>query len=81
MNKITKVGILLLEVLSCNVMNKSSLANELGRKNISGDLKKQLKNLRDLSLVELTIPEKPKSRNQKYRITESGRSFLHKVKK
>lgn len=30
----------------------------------------------DLDLIELTIPDKPKSSNQKYRLTEKGRTFI-----
>jgi hypothetical protein len=30
------------------------------------------------NLIEMTIPNKPRRRNQKYRLTENGRVFLSK---
>ncbi len=29
-----------------------------------------------LGLIEMTIPSKPRSRNQRYRLTEKGREYL-----
>jgi hypothetical protein len=34
----------------------------------------------DVELIEMTIPEKPTSRLQKYRLTPKGRAFFTKVK-
>lgn len=47
----------------------------------TGNFKKGLQHLLDESLLEMTIPDKPKSRLQKYRITEIGRRLLHKTQK
>ena len=55
---------------------KSALARHLGHKSVSGELKKQIKRLLDLDLIEMTLPDKPNSRLQKYRLTENGRSLL-----
>lgn len=33
----------------------------------------------DAGLVEMTIPDKPRSSKQKYRLTEEGRRFLAEI--
>jgi hypothetical protein len=43
----------------------------LGQKAISGHLNKVLKSLLDEGVVAYTIPEKPRSRAQKYRLVKS----------
>ncbi len=41
---------------------KTQLATGLGYKTVSGELRKQIRRLLDLELIEMTIPDKPKSR-------------------
>lgn len=62
-------------------LGKASLAPILGHKTVSGELHKQIKRLVDTGIIELTIPEKPTSRLQKYRLTEKGRRLLEKLEK
>jgi len=55
---------------------KVEIAESLGLKARSGSLKRALKMLLDEELVDFTIPDKPRSKNQKYRITDNGAAFL-----
>ena len=50
-----------------------------GYRNRTGNFKKGLQYLVDEQLLELTIPDKPSSRLQKYRLTAKGRRTLSHV--
>lgn len=55
---------------------KVEIAESLGLKARSGSLKRALKMLLDEELVDFTIPDKPRSKNQKYQVTDNGAAFL-----
>ncbi len=55
---------------------KARLASLLGHKTVSGELHKQVRRLLGLGMIAMTIPEKPNSRLQRYRLTEVGRRLL-----
>lgn len=65
--------------LSEQALGKAEIAKRLGHKSISGELNKQIKNLLDQQLIEWTIPDKPTSSKQKYRLTQAGRQLLQNL--
>jgi ATP-dependent DNA helicase RecG len=56
--------------------SRPEIAAHLGLKSRSGHLYKAIGHLRNLRFIELTIPDKPQSKNQRMRITATGRKWL-----
>lgn len=55
---------------------KADLAKALGHATVSGELHKQIRRLVKLGIAEMTLPDKPQSRLQKYRLTSQGKRML-----
>lgn len=62
----------ILHALLVQLLRRSDLAQALGHERISGAVNRAIKELLEKRLIEYTIPEKPNSRLQKYRLTETG---------
>ena len=58
--------------------SKQELLNHIGLKPYYLNYKRHLYPLIEEGLIEMTIPDKPNSRLQKYRLTEKGRELLEK---
>lgn len=61
-----------LKVLAGAEASKSKISTQLGQKEVSGQLNKVVRQLLEDELIAYTIPEKPRSRLQKYRLTDLG---------
>lgn len=57
-------------------LSKGELSGRLGQKQASGQLHEVVSRLVADRLIEYTVPAKPRSRLQKYRLTETGRATL-----
>ncbi len=59
-------------------MTRAELMNNLKLKDRVNFYEKYLQPALALDLIEMTIPDKPKSKNQKYRLTAKGKEILEK---
>jgi ATP-dependent DNA helicase RecG len=71
----------ILEACSRVPLSSSEIATALGHKQLSGNLRKVLPQLRNAGLIQYTIEEKPNSRLQRYRLTAKGRALLNAEQK
>ena len=55
-------------------MAKAELSKNLGQKGVSGQLNKVVRRLLGDRMIEYTLPDKPRSRLQQYRLTDRGRA-------
>lgn len=57
-------------------LSKSHIAEALGLRNVTGQLNAQVRALLNRGHIEMTLPEKPHSRLQQYRLTQVGMQML-----
>ena len=63
-------------LLRAQEAGKTNLAKGLGHRSVSGELHKQIGRLMQQGLIAMTLPDKPQSRLQRYRLTPAGRTLL-----
>lgn len=66
----------ILDLLEAGPMSKAELSVNLGQKTISGQLNKVVRSLVAEGRIMYTLPDKPRSRSQKYRLTNKGREAV-----
>ncbi len=72
----SKLAAKVLLLLHAQESGKASLAQSLGHRSVSGELHKQIGRLLAQGLVTMTLPDKPQSRLQRYRVTPAGHTLL-----
>ena len=66
----------MLNLLAGKPMSKADLSKNLRQKEISGQLNKVVRLLVADRMIEYTLPDKPRSRLQQYRLTNKGRAAV-----
>ena len=69
-----------LNLLTAGPLSRSELSKKLGHKRASGQLYNVVRDLLEDQMIEYTLPEKPRSRRQEYRLTDKGRNELSNLK-
>jgi ATP-dependent DNA helicase RecG len=72
------MAIAVLHALAAEPAGKAAIAKSLGKTGRTRYLSDLMKRLLNDHFVEYTIPDKPSSRLQKYRLTDKGRARLKK---
>jgi len=67
-----------LRLLTTQSLQRAAIAQALGHDRVSGAINRAIKELLGKQLIEYTIPDKPNSRLQKYRLTTMGKALLVK---
>jgi predicted HTH transcriptional regulator len=71
-----QVEVLLRLLYSCGVLSNTEIRKRLGLKDRKHLQERYLEPALAEGLVELTIPDKPRSRLQKYRLTSKGKTLI-----
>ncbi|HUE90942.1 RNA-binding domain-containing protein [Pseudomonas sp.] len=66
-----------LAALTGEPLSKAELASRLGLPAVTGALNRSVRRLLDAQLISYTLPNKPNSRLQKYRLTPTGQAHLN----
>ena len=66
----------ILQLLADGPLAKSAIASGLGRRSVTGQINEAVRALVTEGVIVHTIPDKPGSRLQRYRLTESGEARL-----
>ena len=70
----------ILKVLTIRPMSQGDMAEALCLKSVSGALKRAIKLLEQkFYFIEKTVPDKTRSRKQKYQLTALGRQYLEET--
>jgi ATP-dependent DNA helicase RecG len=75
-SRVESVADRVLLLLAGGPLSKSDIATRLGKQRVTGQVHRVVENLLRSGYIEYTIPEKPQSRLQQYRITEQGRAAM-----
>lgn len=78
--ELNQVELSILSAFHANPLSKKELFDAIGIKGDSRAFKRNIKPLIDSELIEMTVPDKPTSKLQRYRLTDSGRDEMTRLR-
>ena len=73
---ISEIESRIMDICSQSPKSTPELLQSLGYENRTGNFKRAVRHLSEMGFLEMTIPTKPRSKKQKYQLTEKGRTLL-----
>jgi transcriptional regulator with XRE-family HTH domain len=73
---INRTEIRIMDACSSTSRTAPDLQKTLGYKSRTGNVSRGLRHLLDAGLLAMTMPSRPRSKNQKYRLTPKGKAYL-----
>ena len=70
-----------LKLLKNKTLPRKEIFAAIGMNGDSRSFKRHIEPLIEMGLIEMTVPDKPNSRLQKYRLTETGKATIKRSKK
>lgn len=70
------LDIRVLHALQSKPLGKAKIAEALGMRQVTGQLNEQVRALLGQGLIDMTLPDKPNSRLQQYRLAPAGMQWL-----
>jgi predicted transcriptional regulator len=74
--ELTDTQIAVLKSFKNKTLSRKELFAAIGMNSDSRSFKRHIEPLLDADLIEMTVPDKPNSRLQKYRLTDSGKATI-----
>jgi ATP-dependent DNA helicase RecG len=78
-DELSQTELQIIRILADGSKNTSQIATQFGYTRRTGSLLKTIDRLKKLNLIDLTIPDKPRSKNQKFKLTDRGYRIAKKT--
>ena len=78
--ELSDIQLAVLNILESKTLSRKEIFAAIGRNSDSRSFNRHIKPLLTVGLIEMTVPDKPNSRLQKYRLTRAGKASIRKVR-
>lgn len=78
---LTQTGLKIINIINNQSVNSSQIVTILGYKTLTRNIKAALRTLLEKGLIAYTIPDKPRSKRQRYTITSLGKNIIERQAK